>query len=445
MQIAVYAGHGGSDPGAIGNGLLEKDLNLAVSNATSDILRQWGYLVLNNRKTDVNRSITLDAIYANENRVDALVEIHQNSNEGVPGTGSEVFYSIRDTGRGRALAVSILRQLVALGFADRGVKTMVNANGEDLFGILRLTNMPAVLVECAFINNPHDMALFNVYSVARAIATGIREVFPIGVIRPPFPGASLRVGSTGEAVRQVQRCLNNISDRHPTIPKLVEDGVFGNITRNAVIAFQQLFGLAADGVVGPITWDRVMAECASGGGAIPPYPGTALRVGSTGEAVRQIQRCLNNVSVRHPSIPRLTEDGVFGNFTRNAVIAFQRIFGLTADGVVGPITWNRLMNECASGGSGTMPPYPGAPLRIGSSGESVRQVQRCLNNISNRFPAIPRLAQDGAFGNMTRDAVITFQRIFGLTEDGVVGPVTWDKIMSECGYTSRYLSRLYQS
>jgi len=360
LQIAVYAGHGGSDPGAIGNGLLEKDLNLAVSNATSDILRQWGYLVLNNRKTDVNRSITLDAIYANENRVDALVEIHQNSNEGVPGTGSEVFYSIRDTGRGRALAVSILRQLVALGFADRGVKTMVNANGEDLFGILRLTNMPAVLVECAFINNPHDMALFNVYSVARAIATGIREVFPIGVIRPPFPGASLRVGSTGEAVRQIQRCLNN-------------------------------------------------------------------------------------VSVRHPSIPRLTEDGVFGNFTRNAVIAFQRIFGLTADGVVGPITWNRLMNECASGGSGTMPPYPGAPLRIGSSGESVRQVQRCLNNISNRFPAIPRLAQDGAFGNMTRDAVITFQRIFGLTEDGVVGPVTWDKIMSECGYTSRYLSRLYQS
>ena len=59
----------------------------------------------------------------------------------------------------------------------------------------------------------------------------------------------------------------------------------------------------------------------------------------------QIQTCLNNMSDRYPSIPRLKVDGLFGNNTRNAVIAFQSVFELTQDGAVGPITWNRLMGQ----------------------------------------------------------------------------------------------------
>ena len=55
-KIAVYAGHGGSDPGAVSGGLREKDLTLAVSNAATEILRGWGYTVLNNRTTEAVRS-----------------------------------------------------------------------------------------------------------------------------------------------------------------------------------------------------------------------------------------------------------------------------------------------------------------------------------------------------------------------------------------------------
>ena len=263
-KIAMYAGHGGSDPGALGNGLRESDLNLAVSNAATAILRSWGYQVINNRTTDVNRSITRDANLANENKVDAVVEIHQNSNLGVPGTGSEVFYSINDTGKGRQLASAILRQLVSLGFADRGIKTMVNAGGQDAFGIIRLTHMPAVLVECAFINNPADMALFDTNRVAMAIAQGIKEVFPIsGGGLPPYPGTLLRIGSRGESVRQVQRCLNNVSVRQPSIQRLAEDGIFGPRTLDAVTTFQRIFGLVPDGIVGPITWGRLTGECST--------------------------------------------------------------------------------------------------------------------------------------------------------------------------------------
>jgi len=343
-KIAVFAGHGGSDPGAVSGNLREKDFNLAISNATTALLRSWGYTVLNNRTTDTDRSITRDAQMANENRVDAVVEIHMNSNAGAPANGSEVFFSLRDTGTGRRLAQAILNQLVALGFRNRGVKTQANAAGQDAFAILRLTQMPAVLVECAFINSPIDMAIFDINRVAAAIAQGIRDIFPMAGGFPPYPGALQRVGSRGEAVRQIQLCLNNVGRAHPSILPLNPDGIFGQLTHNAVVAFQRLFNLTPDGIVGPLTWNRLMRECHSH----PPYPGTPLRVGSTGEAVRRIQSCLNHISIRFPSIPILNVDGIFGPRTESAVMAFQRTFGLTADGVVGPITWTRMMIECSA-------------------------------------------------------------------------------------------------
>lgn len=238
-RIAVYAGHGGSDPGAVANGLREKDFTLAISNAASAILRGWGYTVINNRTTDADRSITRDANLANENRVDAVVEIHLNSNVGTPGTGSEAFVSIRDAsqwgGRARSLANAILSRLAALGFRNRGVFTSVNASGTDTFGILRLTQMPAVLLEVAFINNPQDMARLEVNSVARAVAEGVRQIFPLsgggsGTGMPAYPGTAIRVGARGESVTQIQRCLNRVAANNPSIGRLAEDGIFGPLT-----------------------------------------------------------------------------------------------------------------------------------------------------------------------------------------------------------------------
>ena len=78
--------------------------------------------------------------------------------------------------------------------------------------------------------------------------------------------------------------------------------------------------------------------------------------------------------------------------------------------------------------SGIPSSYPGAPLRVGSSGDKVRQMQRQLNVISNAYPRIPKIAEDGIFGSKTEDAVKTFQRVFGLTPDGIVGFATWYKI-----------------
>ena len=78
--------------------------------------------------------------------------------------------------------------------------------------------------------------------------------------------------------------------------------------------------------------------------------------------------------------------------------------------------------------SGIPSSYPGSPLRVGDSGDKVRQIQAQLNVISDAYPLIPKIAEDGIFGPETEEAVKTFQKIFKLTQDGIVGFQTWYKI-----------------
>ena len=78
--------------------------------------------------------------------------------------------------------------------------------------------------------------------------------------------------------------------------------------------------------------------------------------------------------------------------------------------------------------SGVPSSYPGTPLRQGSTGDKVRQMQRQINVIAGAYPLIPKIAEDGIFGPRTEEAVKTFQKIFNLTQDGIVGFRTWYKI-----------------
>ncbi len=159
-------------------------------------------------------------------------------------------------------------------------------------------------------------------------------------VNPPYPGYLLKVGSTGENVRTMQNYLNAISNKYPSIPKIKADGIFGNLTKDAVIAFQKLFGLTPDGIIGKNTWNKIVEVYNSLSNV--PYPGYLLKVGSSGESVRQIQNWLIAISRKYPSIPKITADGIFGEQTKNAVIAFQKLFGLTPDGIVGQYTWNKI-------------------------------------------------------------------------------------------------------
>lgn len=72
------------------------------------------------------------------------------------------------------------------------------------------------------------------------------------------------------------------------------------------------------------------------------YPGTPLRLGSSGSAVRTIQNQLNNISRNYPKIPKVATDGVFGPQTESAVKVFQEVFHLNPDGIVGRATWYKI-------------------------------------------------------------------------------------------------------
>lgn len=170
------------------------------------------------------------------------------------------------------------------------------------------------------------------------------------------------------------------------------------------------------------------------------YPGTALRVGSTGLDVQTIQTYLNRIRRNYPAIPVITDqEGTFGESTKAAVTKFQSIFGLAADGIVGKATWYKISmlytavarlaeldSEGTSLGIGTVP--PSAVLRQGARGQDVVTLQYLLDVISEYYPTVPAPAQDGIFGGGTQQAVTAFQRAVGLVPDGIVGPATWKKL-----------------
>lgn len=170
------------------------------------------------------------------------------------------------------------------------------------------------------------------------------------------------------------------------------------------------------------------------------YPGTALRRGSTGPNVVVIQTELNRISQNYPAIPKLaTVDGIFGSRTEASVRAFQEVFDLSADGIVGKATWYTLvrlyvavnrLSELRSRGQQYYAiswEYPNA-LRNGSRGEQVRHLQYMLCILAEYINAIPPIAIDGIFGSATEDAVTAAQRWFGLPETGVIDQATWDEI-----------------
>ena len=210
--------------------------------------------------------------------------------------------------------------------------------------------------------------------------------------------------------------------------------------QRSVWAFQRIFNLTPDGIVGPATWNKiayiyvaVMRLAELGGEDIPlpaERPSGILRRGSSGETVRLAQYFLRVIALYDDEIPPITIDGSFGPATENAVRAFQKMQGLTVDGIIGPATWNALYERFLgiTQTTGLAVTYPGTPLRSGSRGDNVRVVQEYLNTLARAYP-LPRVAVDGIYGPATENAVQAFQRLFGLTADGIVGPRTWERLV----------------
>jgi peptidoglycan hydrolase-like protein with peptidoglycan-binding domain len=112
------------------------------------------------------------------------------------------------------------------------------------------------------------------------------------------------------------------------------DGIFGPNTEAAVKSFQQSKGLAADGIVGPQTWPRLVVQ---------------VKKGSTGDAVRGVQEVIKFHDTSDGEGDPVQVDGIFGPKTDAWIRGFQTAVGTPSDGIVGPITWRALVSGMLSG------------------------------------------------------------------------------------------------
>ena len=250
-----------------------------------------------------------------------------------------------------------------------------------------------------------------------------------------WPGTVLRRGATGSRVEQVQFWLSDLAQFDSSLVSVTVDGSYGAATERAVRAFQQKQGLTADGAVGQATWNAlysawVDAQSDLGGTA---WPGTALRRGATGMEVRLVQFWLRLAADNYSALRTVTVDGSYGAATVSAVEAFQSLFGLTADGVVGRSTWNKLKEVALAVANkivaaNTAPGQFTTTVREGSTGTAVRAVQFYLRRLSAYYSDIPTVTVDGRFGAATTRAVKAWQARAGLTVDGVVGRLTFQSL-----------------
>ncbi len=173
------------------------------------------------------------------------------------------------------------------------------------------------------------------------------------------------------------------------------------------------------------------------------YPGTLLLQGSTGPEVVVIQSELNRISQNYPAIPKVpAADGIFGPKTEAAVRKFQEIFNLNVDGIVGSATWYALvrlytavtaLSELRSEGQKYYAiswDYP-EQMQEGDRGEDIRQLQYMLAVLSEFIAEISATNVDGIFGPSTKQAVVSAQRYFGLSQTGTVNEETWDLIYDQ--------------
>lgn len=274
-KIYINPGHGGADSGAVGiGGRQEKDDALRYASAVADKLKAAGHTVELERNADYLINVKDIAKNANLWGADLFIAFHRNAGGG---EGAECLIVTGASATSREMAQAVQSALVGVGFRDRGVKVQ-----DRNTYVLSHTTMPATTIECGFVDNAGDNALFDskfneiVQGITDAVLSIAGGVVP-NTVTPPSPSANvpeltrvLKRGCKGDDVMQAQERLNHHKANAGKV-----DGVFGTNTYNAVLRFQQArinegrdVGCRyndnkPDGKIGELTW-AILHEPAPG-------------------------------------------------------------------------------------------------------------------------------------------------------------------------------------
>ena len=214
MKICIDPGHGGKDPGAVSNGIKEKNIALGIATTLANKLREKSLEVYMTRTSDTYDTPFKKAEKGNLSKSDLFVSIHCNSANSITAHGTEVLiYDIN--GVNEVLANNILCEVVKnLGTADRGIKLRPELD------VLKHTEMTAVLVETAFISNSRerDLLVYRQNDFATSIAKGIFKYLGIDVEE-----------------KEVEFRYNNINEvpswAKGAVQKLIDKGKFADVNK----------------------------------------------------------------------------------------------------------------------------------------------------------------------------------------------------------------------
>lgn len=244
-------------------------------------------------------------------------------------------------------------------------------------------------------------------------------------------GSGIRQPDIQDDVRVLQQFLKKLQFLPSTA---VVDGIFGEQVDRAVKSFQQSKKLKPDGIVGPTTWATLEKSSWQPTPIqnIPTSPPILRKgQGKTSQEQTQIRR-LQTLLKQAGFLPsNVVIDGLFGQQTENAVIAFQKTKNITADGVVSLRTW-QLLEQATSQPTPTPPVTQPTALQrpiLSQGSEKNPDLQddiRYLQTLLKKIKYLPdSTLVDGVFGLQTETAVRAFQRNQNLTVDGRVIQSTW--------------------
>lgn len=280
MRIAIDCGHTlkNADTGAQGCLGREEERTREIGALVMNKLKALNHTVINctvDSASSVMESLRARVNKANINKADIFVSIHLNAFNN-QAHGTEVYISPHASQKSKEIGQNVVRELAQLGFVNRGVNT------NNLY-VCNHTTMPAILVECCFVDSEIDKKLYNADKIAKAIVYGL-----VG-----SKATSTSSSSQNNFVKQLQQTLN-----------------------------KKGANLVVDGIAGPLTL-----------GACP-----LLLYGSMGTIVNLLQSRLNSIGFSSGNV-----DGMFGQNTKKAVMNFQKSRNLLVDGIVGKNTWTELL------------------------------------------------------------------------------------------------------
>ncbi|MGM3306609.1 N-acetylmuramoyl-L-alanine amidase [Anabaena sp. WFMT] len=313
MKFGIDIGHNcPPDTGARGI-KVEDNLTVEIGNKVIAKLKSLGHEVIPCKPASastVGQSLGRRCDTANRNKVDIFVSIHFNAFNG-QANGTEIF---AQSDAGRKIAKPVLDEIIKLGFFNRGVK-----NGSHLY-VIRNTNMPGILIECCFIDSAKDMQLYDGEAMASAIVKGLTGKVASAPVNA-VPDAS---GNKDTSILRLQKTLNQLKITDKNGKTLDEDGITGPATTSAVEKFQKLVGILPTGMAtSSTTWTALNEILAK-----RVVQGTH----TSGVVIRYLQFRVG-----------ATPDGIYGPQTEGAIKKFQQQNGLTADGIVGAMTWQKLI------------------------------------------------------------------------------------------------------